>query len=443
MKRSSWMKCLAISVCLATTVSCASAPPKGLSQLTVDGVNARTGLSLNPGAYLGQFSLPPGISLDRDLSSREAAAIALWNNPQFAADLASLGLARGDLLDAGQLRNPRLDVLFPASPKPFELLLNLPIEAIWERPRRVDAAARAYEQLATSLIQNAMNVVTETRLAHINLQLAKNREKILENTATLRKRIAKMTARDRVRTGQLTQAEGIATEVDSASAEELWLRSQGDTTIAEERLRLSLGLMFTMTHFRVQNDANPARELASVESLLEEAISNRADLKALELGIKAAMARGKWEKSRIAQTSAVFSAKEVGAVGVLPGAGFSAELPLFHRNEGRRDRAEAEVQTALLQYLTLKQRIVFEVKESWLLLSQAKQVLQRTRDGVLPLVERTVGIAEREYRRGAASYLFVLEQTRGLVDAQLREADFAAAVLRAEAQLQRAVGGKL
>jgi outer membrane protein TolC len=56
-------------------------------------------------------------------------------------------------------------------------------------------------------------------------------------------------------------------------------------------------------------------------------------------------------------------------------------------------------------------------------------------------VKKTVSLAEREYRRGAASYLFVLEQTRGLVDAQLREADFDAAVLRAEAQLKRAVGG--
>jgi outer membrane protein TolC len=133
--------------------------------------------------------------------------------------------------------------------------------------------------------------------------------------------------------------------------------------------------------------------------------------------------------------------KEVGTNGVLSGPGVSAEIPIFHQNNGKRDRAEADVEMVSMQYLALKQKIVFEVREARELLIQAQEVLIRTRKNVLPLVKKTVSLAEREYRRGAASYLFVLEQTRGLVDAQLREADFDAAVLRAEAQLKRAVGG--
>jgi len=38
------------------------------------------------------------------------------------------------------------------------------------------------------------------------------------------------------------------------------------------------------------------------------------------------------------------------------------------------------------------------------------------------------------------SYLFVLENTRGLLDAQLRVSDLEAAVRRAQAQLERSVG---
>ncbi len=429
-------------VFLALLVSgCASAPNKGISSITENGVKDRTGLTLNPNLYLGKQSLPPGVQLDQELSADDAAAIALWNNPQFGADLASLGLARGDLVDAGQLRNPRLDILFPVGAKPFELLLNLPIEAIWERPARVEAATRAYEQLATSLVQNALTVVQEARIAHANLLLAKNREKILENTAELRKRIAKMTARDRVRTGQLTQAEGIATEVDSASAEELWVRAKHDTLLAEERFRLVIGLMLSSEHFKVKSDGPSTAQLTTTEDLVAKALTSRPDLKALELSVKAAAARAGWEAARIAQLSLLLSTKGVGNNGILSGPGFSAEIPIFNQNNGRRDRAEAEVEMASMQYLALKQRIVFEVKESKELLMQAQEVLLRTRKNVLPLVEKTVSLAEREYRRGAASYLFVLEQTRGLVDAQLREADFSAAVLRAEAQLKRALGG--
>ena len=424
------------------TSGCASTPSKGLSDLTQNGVRERTGFNLNPDLYKGGQSLPPGISLDTALTEDEAAAIALWNNPQFGADLASLGLARGDLIDAGQLRNPRLDVLFPVGAKPFELLLNLPIEAIWERPSRVDAATKAYEQLATSLVQNALTIVQEARIAHANLLLAQNREKILENAAELRKRIARMTTKERVRTGQLTQAEGIATEVDSASAEELWVRAKHETLLAEERFRLVLALMFSSAHFKVRSDGPSTAAPAPAEELVATALEQRSDLKAQEMNVKAAAARAGWESKKISQFALTLSAKEVGTNGILTGPGVSAEIPVFHRNGGKRERAEAELEMASMQYLALKQRVVFEVREARELLIQAQEVLFRTRNNVLPLVSKTVSIAEREYKRGGASYLFVLEQTRSLVDTQLREADFAAAVLREEAQVRRAVGGK-
>lgn len=421
---------------------CTSSPSKGLSSITQDGVKKRTGFALNPGLYLGKQTLPPGISLNQELSSDEIAAIALWNNPQFGADLASLGLARGDLVDAGQLRNPRVDMLFPIGAKPFELLLNLPIEAIWERPARVEAATLVYEQLAHQLVQNALTTMQDARIAHANLMLAKKRETILEEAANLRKRIAKITARDRVKTGELTAAEGIVTEVDSVSAEELLVRSKHETILATERLRMVLGLMHSNDQLLIKPvDPLEGATPSTGEELVKKALETRPDLKALELGIQAAAKRAGWEATRISQLSLLLNSKGIGTYGILTGPGFSADVPIFHRNDGRRDRAEAEVEMISMQYLALKQRIIFEVRESREFLLQAREVLIRTRKNVLPLVEKTVALAEREYKRGAASYLFVLEQTRNLVDNQLREADFSAAVIRADAQLKRAVGG--
>lgn len=422
--------------------ACASAPNKGLSSITHDGLKVRTGFTLNPDLYLGKQMLPPGIRLDQEWTADDAALIALWNNPQFGADLANLGLTRGDLIDAGQIRNPRLDMLFPIGAKPFEMLLNLPIEALWERPTRVASATLAYEQIALTLIQNALTIVQDARIAHANLMLAKKRERILENITKLRKRIAKITTQDRVHMGELTVAEGIATEVDSASAEELWVRAKHDTLLATDRFRLILGLMLSSHPLRVKMiDPNLEEPLLASDTLTQKALRTRADLKGLERGIEAAAKRAGWEATRISQLSLQLNTKGIGTMGILTGPGIAAELPIFHHNQGRRDRAEAEVEMLSLQYLALKQRIVFEVREARELLLQAREVLIRTQKNVLPLIEKTVSLAEREYKRGAASYLFVLEQTRSLVDNQLREADFAAAVVRAESQLNRAMGG--
>jgi outer membrane protein, heavy metal efflux system len=420
--------------------ACASVPPAGLSSITKDGLALRTRFSLNPELPHGKPRLPPGLDLSKKLTSDDAALIALWSNPQFGADLANLGLLRGDWIDAGQLRNPRLDILAGFGLKPLELLLNLPIEAIWERPQRLAAAEIAYKSLAENLVQNGLIVIESARVAHANFVLAHRRERILKNTTELRRRISRMTSRERVSTGQLSSAEGIATEVDSASAEELWVRAKHDTLIETERLRLALGLMMSNAPLNVNTEEAVDLQVDPVDQLVSRALVARPDLKALELGVEAAARRAGWEDARIAQLSILLSSKEVGANGLLSGPGFSLELPIFHLNQGRRERADADVELAALQLLARRERVVFETKEARELLAQAIEVLRRTQNNVLPLVEKTVNLAERDYRRGAASYLFVLEQTRSLVDAQLREADSIAAVARARAQLRRALG---
>jgi len=421
--------------------ACASSvPDPGLSEITKDGLNRRTKFSLNPDLPRGKPRLPPGIDLSRPLSSDQAALVALWGNPQFGAELAGLGLLRGDWIDAGQLRNPRLDALAGLGLKPLELLLNLPVEALWERPGRVAAAELSYRSLAESLVQNGLVVVEAARVAHANLVLAKRREQILKNTTELRHRIARLTSKERVSTGQLSSAEGIATEVESAAAEELWVRARHDTVIETERLKLALGLMMNGSSIAVDAEAGIDLTVPAAEDLVGRALAHRPDLRALELSVEAAAKRAGWEKARIAQLSVLLSSKEVGANGLLTGPGLSFEVPIFHLNQGRRARADADIEAAALQLLARRERVAFETKEARELLAQATEVLLRTRQTILPLAEKTVGLAERDYRRGAASYLFVLEQTRTLVDAQLREADFVAAVARARAQLNRALG---
>jgi outer membrane protein, heavy metal efflux system len=433
------MKTLLTYVAAAALLASCASVPKGVSPITSEGIKSRTGFAIQT-SNIKDAPPTPGIELSKPLTSDDAAAIALWNNPQFAADLSTLGIARGDLIDAGQLRNPRIDVLFPLGLKPFEFLLNLPLEAIWERPSRVAAFEKAYEQLANSLVQNGLTTVQNARIAHTDLVLAKRREDILKKAADLRIRIAKVNNKIRVRDGELTEAEGIASRVDSAAADESWIRAQHDTLLANYRFRLALGLVFEGKKLEVASAVAPVKAPEPLEKLIEKALKLRPDLKAAELAVTAAAKRASWESVRISQLSATLSSKGIGNNGILTGPGVSAEIPLFHRNDGRVDRADAEVEVATHQYLALKQRVAFEVSESRELLVQSQEVLFRIRENVLPLLNKTVSIAEREYKRQAASYLFVLEQTRSLVDAELRAADSEAAVLRAEATLKRAVG---
>ncbi len=113
---------------------------------------------------------------------------------------------------------------------------------------------------------------------------------------------------------------------------------------------------------------------------------------------------------------------------------------MFSRNQGLVARAEADVDIASRQYLATKQTVAFEVAEARQLLLQAQEALRRTQQQVVEPLQRGAALAEDQYKKGDVAYLFVLEQTRGLIDAELRIVDFEAAVRRAQAQLERSVG---
>jgi len=412
------------------------------SAVTARGIASRTGLPAPPEpGPRGQISLPPGVTLERPLSADDAAAIALWKNPQLQVDLTALGLARGDVIDAGLLRNPRLDMLFPVGLKPFELLLNFPVDAFWSRPRRVEASQAAYDQLAESLVQNGLNTVRDARQAHADLVLARARESAAGGILALRARIAELT-NARLRAGDISELEAMAARTEAAAAGEQVVRLGHDVELAAERLRILLGL--SLDHSRLDVTATPVDATPPPEAsdLLEKALAARPDLRAAELAITAAAKRARWERSRYFVVAGQLSSKGIGSNGILTGPGLGAELPLFNRNQGLIARADADVEVASRQYLNLKQRVAFEVYEARRLLIQAQDVLVRLREQVLPPLQQTAALAERQYQKGDVAYLFVLEQSRGLVDVELRIADAEAAVRRSRAQLERSVGAK-
>lgn len=389
----------------------------------------------------GKLSLPPGVAFERPLTWDDAAAVALWNNAQLRLDMGALGIAEADLIDAGLLRNPRLDLLVPIGAKPFEFLLNLPLETLVQRPRRMAASQAAYDQLAESLIQNGLNAIRDARVAHAEAVQAQARAETAERAAALRTRISGITDA-RLKAGDISELETVQARTEAGAAQEQLARFRHDLALAQERLRLALGLSIARPNIQVA--ASPLRldPPPSLDSLIEKALASRPDLRGIELGIAAAAKRSKWEQSRVLWLSAQLNSKEVGTSGLLTGPGVSAELPMFHRNQGLIARADADVEVATRQYLATKQRIAFEVAEARQQLLQAQEALVRTTESILAPLQRGAALAEQQYKRGDVAYLFVLEQTRALIDAELGVVDFEAAVRRAQAQLERSVGAK-
>jgi cobalt-zinc-cadmium efflux system outer membrane protein len=410
-------------------------------------MNERVGHGLRPvngSKETGTFSIPPGISLEKALSEQDAVAVALWNNTGLEATLAELGLARADLIEAGQLVNPDLQMLFGIDPKPFELLLNVPIQALWQRPKRVAAAKLDLERVSESLVQNGIDLVRDVRIAHAELTLAEKQAEILFEAARLREKIADLTDL-RLKHGDIDALQSRLARMEALTSKDTAARAQHQVGITQERLRILLSLpQGEYPDFRTEPSQLLLEPPPGEEELITAAILSRPDLGAAEMAVEAAGKRAGWERSRIfAYIAPQLSTKGVGTSGIKSGPGVKAEIPLFNRNQGKISRAEAEMEQAALRYLALVDQMEFEVCNARRQLIQAQETLDRIRKNLLPTIEETVSLAEKAYANGDISYLDFQLATVPVFDVRLSETNAEAALRQALAELERAVGRRL
>ena len=406
-----------------------------------DAITSRTGHELNSKMEEGVFRLPEGISLEDGLTEDEAIAIALWNNAQFQADLVQLGFARADLIEAGMLRNPVFSLLFPLGPKQLEATLHLPIELLWQRPKRVAAAKLNAQQVADSLIKNGLDLIRDVMIAYTELEFARKRADIAEEEAVLRREIADI-AKERLKVGDISGLEETAFHLEAAQTLEASVRFARDADLAEERLTNFLGL--SLEEITIQLSPVPVSgEISRQPSeLVEAAFVARPDLRAAEIAIEAAGQRIGWERSKIFNLTAVLDANGEGKEGFEMGPGIQLELPILNQNNGKVARAHAEFIQAARQYLVVKQRIAQEVQEAHTHYVAARKALSILQVDIMPAAKTAAANATEAYSIGAISYLELLDFKRQLLDSRLREAEAKADLRRAEVSLEHSVGFK-
>ena len=422
-----------------TTLSCASARPPVASPVT-DRILSATGAAARLHAP-GVADVAPTVDPQDGLSSDEAVATALWNNAAFQVTLSQLGFARADLVDAGMLTNPVLSLLFPLGPKQFEATLRWPIELLWERPKRRAAAQLALDATASSLVQSGLDLALAARLSHTDYALAVDRQRLATDTAAALERIDALT-QSRLAAGDIGALEARVARVDAARGRQDADRAAHDVRLARERLRLLMGLAAADPVVdRIQ--ASPApHACGAAADLLPRALAARPDVRAAEIAVEAAAARLGWERRRVLAFTAVLDANGQGTQGFEAGPGVDVGLPIFNRNQGGRLRAETELQRASAAYVAIQQQVGLDVREAVTLLDQAQESRTAWRTTLVTPLEANLVDAEDAYRAGDSSFLFVLENSRRLIEARLRERELAADETRALARIERAIGAK-
>ncbi len=418
-------------------------PREDLGKVSAD-LEQRTGHSVmnrKPGAA----SLLAGVVIEDGLTEDEAVTLALWNNALFQETLADLGLSRADLVQAGMLPNPTFSMLIPVGAKPLELTAKYPFEILWLRPKRVAAAKLDYERTAQRLVQSGLDLIRDVRVAFADLSLANQRIQLAGETHSLNQRIAEL-SQARLKAGDASELEAGNSTVDVLQAQEQVTRLRQDARIAGERLRHLIGLGVEQWAARIMDAPLPLRAEPEVQVLVTNALAARPDLKAAEIGLEAAGKRIGLARAEVFTLAAGINAKEIGSGSskeFLTGPTVDLTVPILNQNQGGIAQAKAKLEKAARQYYTVRDRIVLEVRESHTRLAQARESHELWRGKILPPLEESVRQAGKAYEAGDVSYLFVLETSRKLHDARLKEVTAAADWRRAAAELDRSVGHRL
>ncbi len=387
-----------------------------------------------------QAPLPPDVSLADGLTQEEAVAVALWNSPSFRATLVDLGIARADLAEAGLLRNPIFSLLFPLGPKQLEFTLQYPLDLLVQRPARVAAARLNAQAIGERLVWDALSLVAQVRTAHADAVVADRRLALAAENADLAGRLAGITDAQ-LRAGDISELESRAPRSGAARAESMRRAAQHDRDLARLTLAMLIGLDRPADAIAPQlSAAYDAAPCQVDEGRLQEALASRPDVRAAELGIEAATARARWERTRVLALIGILDANGKGIEGFEMGPGIGADLPLFNRNQGGIARATAEIERASQLYAAARLRVIADVRSADVRVSQAREAFDAWHNEIMPSLEIELRQAESAYKAGEVALLSVLDVGRRLVDGRMRQLDAEADLFRSRIALERAIG---
>jgi len=425
-------------------VGCAAKPGSDYSSISgvSEGLKDRTDYDLGQPAEPGRFSLPEGVSLDDGLSPNEAVAVALWNNARLQADLAVLGFARADLVEAQMLANPVFSLLFPVGPKLLETNLSFAIDVLWHRPHRIAAAKLDSRSISENLVEHGLALIRDVRISYADLWAAQEQARLAEEDAGLRARMAEL-AQARLRAGSISELEASHAQTDSLQAADAARSLSKKATAARQNFCALLGLIADNTTFEITGPDFASQATEPVDELVKSALATRPDVRAAELAIEAAGERVGWEKSKVYNLIAIIDGDDKGKDSISFNPGLAIEVPVFNRNDGRVARAKAELEQAAREYEAVRQNVILQVRQAHTRYTSAREEFESWNGGIVPSWRTAVERTEKSLAAGQVTYISLLQARIGLVAARLRQTESAGRLHRAAAQLNYSVGRKV
>lgn len=427
------------------TLGACSTDPKAFSASSVgQGLQAKTGLNMPADTPIKQTVMPDRLSLEQELDVNQLALIALWNNANFKTLLVDIKLAQADLVQAGLLPNPELMYSFPVSNKVYKYALEMPIEAIWLRPIKLDISRAEAERVNQTLQQAGLDLIRDIRQAAVELVMLRRQSAIQARSSQLREEIAALTEKRLLR-GDISEPELLVKQVDASRASQEAQRLHYETQVAEQKLLLLLGLQGVTRPLALQDISAPSCELksADLDGMITTAMHERPDAAAAQLNLAAAELKHQLAKYNWLRVLGIADATSGQSKGHELSPAMKFTLPLFNWNQGGRNRASADIEKAQRSQHALAQQIDTEIRQQFSRVTQSCEMLATLNKHLKPQAQQAESLAIVALDKGDISYLQMLESKKQVIDVAIQQAALEGGLYKSWAELDRSSGHQL
>lgn len=385
--------------------------------------------------------------LGAPLDLETAVRIGLLNSPRLRATYADLNIAHADVVEAGLISNPTLDVRVrptfnPATLANLEFGIVQGFIDLLMRPARQRMATAAFAEARLRLSGEVVAFAADVRDAYFVYQAALNAQQILVDIAESTRASADLAGRfhDAGNISELRWKE------ETTAAEDADLALIGhDETIAEarENLAVLLGLGESGDWSIPQILPAPPMQDEAVTDLEKIALDRRLDVAGARQGLQAALVTLETKVDwRLWKDLGIGVGAERDADGQWSvGPEFQVALPIF--NQGKPDvaRAAFAVQKAQSAVRAAEVQARTDVRRAHARLTTARKRLDRYAAVVLPLKRDIVALKQKEYNYMLIGAFEVLLAKKEETTAYLDYIEAVHGYWHARAQLDRALGG--
>lgn len=431
-------------VFLALPLAAAACVTGGGNASSIQKTQASTAASPPSGAMRDVAPIPGGTVLD----FAGLAGLLRERNPQLREAEAVVRAAEGRVRQAGLYPNPVLEAEveeYDSRDSGWDgaettLRLTQPILWLSKRGHAIEAARAEVVVKRRERDRLELQLLAELHAVYDDLLYLRQARALNGELADLTRQSLEI-ARTRFELQASPQSDVSRAEVEVFERELNRREIERDQAEAAAQLTELLGGT-PIDPGQVQGIYVRAIDRFSTDALTTHVLAEHPDLKTARDEAKAARARFTRERSEwlpdllisagLGHNRAEDSNAAEAAIGI--------ELPIFHRNQGEIDAAEADIEKAQSHVAAVEDRLRTELKQALSELEAARERRAYHAERVLPSAQRAHGQVSEGYHAGKLGFLELIDAQRTLTAARLQRLELVREIRRAETRLFAVTG---